>query len=71
MQCLRLNDECMLGSHDEFASFNDNLDKGSSGNSERARYVSLYSATSWSKKTKTSGSFTTLAARARWGMQSG
>lgn len=47
MQCLRLNGDCMMGCHDEFASFNDNLDKGTSGSSERARYLSLYSATAW------------------------
>ena len=55
MQAMRLNNGCILGCHDEFACFNDNLDKGSSGSSERARYLSLYSGSSWSRKTKTSG----------------
>jgi len=41
--------------HDEFASFNDALDKGSSGSSEMSRYLSLYSGSSWSKNTKLKG----------------
>jgi len=45
-----------MGCYDEFASFNDNLDKGTSGSSEKAR-LSLYSGSTWSKKTKTSGCF--------------
>ena len=55
MQSMRLNNGCIMGCYDEFASFNDSLDKGSSGSSEKARYLSLYSGTKWSKKTKTSG----------------
>ena len=55
MQTMRLNNGCIMGCYGEFASFNDNLDKGSSGSSEKARYLSLYSGTTWSMKMKTSG----------------
>ena len=55
MKSMRENDGCVLAVHDEFAAFNDSLDKGCSGSSEKARYLSLYSGTNWSKKTKTNG----------------
>eukprot|EP00111_Clytia_hemisphaerica_P007161 TCONS_00020809-protein len=55
MKSLQDNDGCLMAVHDEFASFNDALDKGSSGSSEKSRYLSLYSGTSWSKNTKTKG----------------
>ena len=55
MQSMRANNGCIMGCYDEFATFNDNLDKGNSGSSEKARYLSLYSGSSWSKRTKTSG----------------
>ena len=55
MKSMIENDGCMLGVHDEFAAFNDALDKGTAGSSEKARYLSLYSGTNWSKKTKTNG----------------
>ena len=35
--------------------YNDNLDKGVPGFSEKARYLSLYSGSKWSKKTRISG----------------
>ena len=40
---LRENDRCILASHDEFSTFNDSIDKGSSGSSERSRFLSLFS----------------------------
>ena len=55
MQSMRINNGSTLACHDEFATFFDGFDKGTSGSSERSRYLSLYSGTSWSKKTKTSG----------------
>ena len=55
MQSMRQNKGCIMACHDEFSTFNDGLDKGSSGSSEKSRYLSLYSGSSWSKKTKTSG----------------
>ena len=50
------NHGTILGVFDEFSTFLDNLDKGSTGASEKGRYLSLFSAVDWSKKTKSSGS---------------
>ena len=55
MKPMKKNDGCIMAVHDEFASFNDSLDKGSAGASEKSRYLSLYSGSSWSKNTKTNG----------------
>ena len=53
---LKLNDGSILGAPDEFSSFIDNLDKNSNGNSDRARYLSLHSGSSWAKRIKGGGS---------------
>ena len=49
------NNGSILGVFDEFSTLIDNIDKGSTGTSEKGRYLSLYSAVDWSKKTKSSG----------------
>ena len=49
------NNGSLLGVFDEFSTLIDSLDKGTTGSSEIGRYLSLYSAVDWSKKTKTSG----------------
>ena len=40
---------------DEFSTFMDALDKNGTGNSERSRYLSLWSGIPWSKRTKNGG----------------
>ena len=56
MKTLKENNGTTLGVYDEFSTFLDNLDKGTTGSSEKGRYLSLFSAVDWSKKTKSSGS---------------
>ena len=55
MKALSQNNGSLIGVFDEFSTLIDNLDKGSTGSSEKGRYLSLYSAVDWSKKTKTAG----------------
>ena len=55
MSALSQNDGCMLSAVDEFTTFLDSLDKNSNGNAERARYLSLWSGSEWSKQTKNGG----------------
>ena len=49
------NHGSVIGVFDEFATFRDNLDKGSSGAAEKGRFLSLFNASSWKKSTKSSG----------------
>ena len=49
---LKVNDGSILCAPDEFSSFVDGMDKHSTGNSDRARYLSLHSGSSWSKRIK-------------------
>ena len=63
MQSMRLNNGTVMAWHDEFSTFNDSLDKGNSGSCEKSRYLSLYSGSSWSKKTKTSGNIEVIDPR--------
>ena len=55
IKALVQNNGSLLGVFDEFSTLIDSLDKGTTGSSEKGRYISLYSAVNWSKKTKTSG----------------
>ena len=55
MHALQENDGSVIAFIDEFSTFMDSLDKGSTGNSERARYLSLWSGSAWSKRTKNDG----------------
>ena len=55
MKAMHENNDSILGVFDEFSTLIDNIDKGSTGTSEKGRYLSLYSAVDWSKKTKASG----------------
>jgi hypothetical protein len=55
MKTLCQNNGTLVGVYDEFSTLIDSLDKGTTGSSEKGRYLSLYSAVDWSKKTKTSG----------------
>ena len=55
MSTLTENNGSVLCAVDEFSSFLDAIDKNSNGNVERARYLSLWSGSSWSKKTKHGG----------------
>jgi len=56
MKTLNENNGTIMGIYDEFSTFLDNLDKGTTGASEKGRYLSLFSAVDWSKKTKSAGS---------------
>lgn len=47
---LHQNNGSLLEVYDEFSTLIDNLDEGSTGSSEKGRYLSLYSAVDWSKK---------------------
>ena len=55
MSQMRDNNGCVISMMDEFSIFFYSLDKNTSGNSERARFLSLWSAVPWSKRTKNSG----------------
>ena len=55
LSALIQNDGCLLSMVDEFSTFLDTLDKNSNGNAERARYLSLWSGSDWSKRTKNGG----------------
>ena len=52
---LKSNNGSILCAPDEFSSFVDNMDKHGNGNSEKARYLSLHSGSSWVKRTKCGG----------------
>ena len=56
MKTMFENNNSTIGVFDEFSTFVDSIDKGSSGSCERGRYLSLYSGVNWSKTTKSSGS---------------
>jgi hypothetical protein len=60
---LKINDGTILCAVDEFSSFVDNMDKGATGHSERARYLSLHSGSSWEKQTKGGGCVSVLYPR--------
>ena len=48
----------VISVNDEFANFMESLDNGAKkNNTEKSRILTLYNATSWSKRTKTCGSF--------------
>ena len=49
MQEMVANKGSLVGIFDEFSTFKDNLDKGSSGSAEKGRYLSLFNASSWKK----------------------
>ena len=55
MCTLRDNDGSIMCAVDEFGTFLNSIDKHSNGNAERARYLSLWSESRWSKKTKNCG----------------
>ena len=55
LSALIQNDGCLLSMVDEFTTFLDSLDKNTNGNAERARYLSLWSGSDWSKRTKNGG----------------
>lgn len=55
LNTLRENDGSVFAAVDEFSTFLDSLDRGSNGNADRARYLSLWSGSSWSKRTKLDG----------------
>ncbi|XP_066929300.1 uncharacterized protein [Clytia hemisphaerica] len=55
MTTLHENNGSVLCAVDEFSTFLDAMDKNSNGNVERSRYLSLWSGSSWSKKTKHGG----------------
>ena len=55
MSTLNENNGSVLCAVDEFSSFLDAMDKNSNGNVERSRYLSLWSGSTWSKKTKHGG----------------
>ena len=46
------NDGSAVGIFDEFSTFKDNLDKGSSGSAEKGRFLSLFNGSSWKKQPK-------------------
>ena len=54
---MRENNGCIICANDEFANFYESLEKGSTSNFEKSRFLSLYSCTSWAKKTKSNGSY--------------
>ena len=56
MTDLKGNNNTMVGIFDEFSTFKDSLDKGTSGSSEKGRFLSLFNASKWSKSTKSCGS---------------
>eukprot|EP00111_Clytia_hemisphaerica_P013630 TCONS_00040078-protein len=58
MKGLQDNDFTLLCVYDEFSTLVDSLDKGSNGNCDKGRYLTLCSAVTWSKKTKTNGTMT-------------
>ena len=47
----------VISLNDEFSTFIDGLDNGKNSVADKSRILSLYNGSSWSKKTKTSGSF--------------
>ena len=49
------NNGSLLSTVDEFTTYLDSLDKNTNGNAERARYLSLWSGSNWSKRTKNGG----------------
>ena len=55
MKAMLQNNGSILGLFDEFPTLIDNIDKGTTGTSEKGRFLSLYSAVDWSKKTKSCG----------------
>ena len=55
MKNMEENEGSTVGIFDEFATFKDNLDKGSSGSAEKGRFLSLFNGSSWKKTTKGSG----------------
>ena len=55
MKAMLQNNGSILGLFDEFSTLIDNIDKGTTGTSEKGRFLSLYSAVDWSKKTKSCG----------------
>ena len=56
MKTIDKNNGKIMGVYDKFSTFLDNIDKGSTGPSEKGRYLSLFSAVDCSKRTKSSGS---------------
>ena len=46
------NNNTLFGVFDELATFNDGLDKGSNGVSERSRFLTLFNGGRWKKKRK-------------------
>ena len=42
MQSLRLNNGIVMACHDEFSTFNENLDKGNSGSCEKQAFVAVF-----------------------------
>ena len=57
LKAMKENNESILCVNDEFATFTDNLDRGTSFNYEKSRFLSLYSGKGWSKRTKTNGNY--------------
>ena len=55
VKTLMKNNNTAVGLYDEIGTFNDGLDKGSTGSSDRSVYLSLYNAKKFLKSTKTSG----------------
>ena len=55
LSALIQNNGSLLSMVDEFTTFLDSLDKNTNGNAERARYLSLWSGSDWSKQTKNGG----------------
>ena len=66
MKAMVENQGCIVGLFDEFSTFNDSLDKGGNGSSEKSRFLTLFNGGKWSKKTKTSGD--SLIERPRFNM---
>ena len=55
MSTLKNNDGSLLCAVDEFSTFLDAMDKNTNGQSERFRYLSLWSGSCWRKNTKQAG----------------
>ena len=55
VKTLMKNNNTAVGLYDEIGTFNDGLDKGSTGSFDRSVYLSLYNAKKFLKSTKTSG----------------
>ena len=55
MSVLKENDGSVYCAVDEFTTFLDAMDKNSNGHGERFRYLSIWSGSIWSKRTKQGG----------------